>query len=60
MFQSLDAMVGGDDNAAASWLDNPNSALDARPIETIQIANGLFDVIVYLDAAALSFEVRPF
>ena len=50
LFQSLDAIVGGEDNAAASWLVNPNTELDARPIEKIQIVNGLLDVIAYLDA----------
>lgn len=50
LFRSLDALVGGDAHIAASWLSNPNSALDARPIEKAQTVSGLFDVIAHLDA----------
>jgi hypothetical protein len=50
LFRSLDAIVGGDDRVAASWLANPNTALDARPIEKLQTVSGLVDVIAYLDA----------
>jgi hypothetical protein len=50
LFRSLDAIVGGDSKVAASWLVNPNSALDARPIEKLQTVSGLIDVIAYLDA----------
>ncbi|HEY1942180.1 MAG TPA: MbcA/ParS/Xre antitoxin family protein [Roseiarcus sp.] len=50
LFRSLDAIVGGDDEVAAAWLRNPNTALDARPIDRIQTVAGLVDVIAYLDA----------
>jgi hypothetical protein len=50
LFRSLDAIVGGDDTVAASWLANPNVALDARPVEKLQTVSGLVDVIAYLDA----------
>ena len=50
MFRSLDAITGGDGNVATSWLVNPNTALDARPIEKLQTVSGLIDVIAYLDA----------
>jgi Protein of unknown function (DUF2384) len=50
LFRSLDAIVGGDDAVAASWLANPNATLDARPIEKVQNVSGLVDVIAYLDA----------
>jgi len=50
MFQSLDAIVGGDNEAAAAWIANPNKLLDARPIEKIQTVSGLVDVIAYLEA----------
>lgn len=50
LFRSLDAIVGGDGKVAASWLVNPNSALDARPVEKLQTVSGLIDVIAYLDA----------
>ena len=50
LFRSLDAIVGGDDQVAAAWLGNPNTTLDARPIDKIQTVAGLIDVIAYLDA----------
>jgi len=50
LFRSLDAIVGGDDEVAASWLANPNMALGARPVEKLQTVSGLVDVIAYLDA----------
>ncbi len=50
LFRSLDAITGGDEKVAASWLANPNTALDARPIEKLQTVSGLVDVIAYLDA----------
>lgn len=50
LFRSLDAIAGGDDKVAASWLVNPNTVLDARPIEKLQTVSGLVDVIAYLDA----------
>ncbi|MFN7265357.1 MAG: antitoxin Xre/MbcA/ParS toxin-binding domain-containing protein [Phenylobacterium sp.] len=50
LFRSLDAMAGGDDRVAASWLVNPNTALDGRPVEKLQTVSGLMDVIAYLDA----------
>lgn len=50
LFRSLDAIVGGDGKVAASWLVNPNVALDGKPIEKLQTVSGLIDVIAYLDA----------
>ncbi len=50
LFRSLDAIAGGDDRVAASWLVNPNTALDGRPVEKLQTVSGLMDVIAYLDA----------
>jgi uncharacterized protein (DUF2384 family) len=50
LFRSLDAITGGDRKVAATWLANPNTALDARPIEKLQTVSGLVDVIAYLDA----------
>ncbi|MBN9082936.1 MAG: transcriptional regulator, XRE family protein [Rhizobiales bacterium 62-17] len=50
LFRSLDSIVGGDTQVAARWLTNPNTALDARPIEKVQTISGLIDVIGYLDA----------
>ena len=45
-----DAIVGGDDAVAGSWLKNHNVVLDAEPIALIQTVPGLMNVIQYLDA----------
>ena len=50
LYRSLDAIAGGDDAVAGSWLKNPNTALDAKPIALIQTVPGLMNVIQYLDA----------
>jgi len=50
LYRSLDAIVGGDDAVAGSWLKNRNTALDAEPLTLIQTVPGLMNVIQYLDA----------
>jgi Protein of unknown function (DUF2384) len=50
LYRSLDAIVGGDDAVAGSWLKNHNAVLDAEPIALIQTVPGLMNVIQYLDA----------
>jgi uncharacterized protein (DUF2384 family) len=50
LFRSLDAVVGGDEAVARSWLVNPNPALGDKPADKIRTVAGLFDVIAYLDA----------
>lgn len=50
LFRSLDAIVGGNEKVASSWLANSNLVLDAKPIEKMQTVSGLVDVIAYLDA----------
>jgi len=50
LYRSLDAIVGGDRDAASSWLKSYNTALEARPIEAVQSITGLMNVIAYLDA----------
>ena len=50
LFRSLDAIVGGDEATARSWLRSENTALGSQPIEKIQTISGLVDVIAYLDA----------
>ena len=50
LYRSLDAIVGGDDVVAGSWLKNRNTALDAEPVALIQTVPGLMNVIQYLDA----------
>jgi hypothetical protein len=50
LYRSLDAIVGGDDAVAGSWLKNSNAVLDAPPLALIQTVPGLMNVIQYLDA----------
>lgn len=50
LYRSLDAIVGGDQAAAASWLKSPNTALGSRPIDAVQSIAGLMNVIDYLDS----------
>lgn len=50
LFRSLDAMTGGDERVAASWLLNNNTALNGKPIDLVQTISGLGNVIQYLDA----------
>jgi uncharacterized protein (DUF2384 family) len=49
LFRSLDAVVGHGP-PARTWLDGPNTALGARPIDLIVTAEGLVRVVQYLDA----------
>lgn len=50
LYRSLDAIVGGDEAVASSWLKNRNEALDGEPIALIRTVPGLMNVIQYLDA----------
>lgn len=51
MFRSLDAIVGGDDDAARKWLHNVNWAFGGgKPIDQIVKIEGLLHVIDYLDS----------
>jgi hypothetical protein len=50
LYRSLDAIVGGDDAVAGSWLKNRNTVFDAEPLTLIQTVPGLMNVIQYLDA----------
>jgi hypothetical protein len=43
-------IVGGDEVAARAWLTAENSTLQGRPIELIQRAHGLANVVSYLEA----------
>jgi hypothetical protein len=54
MYRSLDAIVSGDDAAAAAWLKNTNTALGATPLEMIQTISGLNDVTCYLENSNLT------
>ncbi|PYQ23799.1 MAG: hypothetical protein DMF81_07570 [Acidobacteria bacterium] len=50
MFRSLDALGGGDVEAARRWLHAENVHLDGVPARLIQTVAGLVDVVEYLDA----------
>ena len=50
LYRSLDAITGGDDGVARSWLRNENTALGDVPLTLVQTVQGLVNVIAYLDA----------
>ena len=50
LFRSLDAIVGGDDQAARGWLASENAALGGVPADLVQTLPGLVNVVAYLDA----------
>ena len=50
LYRSLDALVGGDDGQARTWLHAPNVHLGGVPAERITRVEGLVDVVQYLDA----------
>ncbi len=52
VFRSLDAIVGSNDAAARTWLSSPNAAFaGARPLDRLRDAEGLVQVLHYLDNA---------
>lgn len=50
LYRALDAIVGGDDDAAAKWLRSDNTALGGAPAARIRTIAGLTDALAYLDA----------
>ena len=50
VYRSLDALVGTDAAQRKAWLHSPNRALNGRPVELLQRADGLVSVVAYLDA----------
>ena len=50
MFTALDAITAGDERVARAWLANRNDALGDAPINLIQTAAGLAEVVQYLDS----------
>ncbi len=50
LFRALDTLVGSPE-AARRWMNSPNHALYARPIDLIPHAEGLVNVVQYLDAS---------
>ncbi len=49
-FRSLDALLGGDEANARTWLRSENLYLAGVPAELMQSVRGLVDVADYLDA----------
>lgn len=50
LYRSLDAVTGGDNAVARSWMTGPNTALQGVPSTLITSVTGLVDVVSYLDA----------
>lgn len=50
VYRSLDALVGTDAGQRKAWLHSPNRALNGKPADLIQRADGLVSVVNYLDA----------
>lgn len=50
VYRSLDALVGTDAAQRKAWMSGFNRALNGRPIELIERADGLVSVVSYLDA----------
>jgi hypothetical protein len=50
MLRSLEAIVGDDPTQTREWLDNYNHHLGGKPIEMIKNIQGLYEVVIYLDA----------
>jgi hypothetical protein len=50
VYRSLDALVGTDATQRKAWLHSHNRALNSRPAELIERADGLVTVVAYLDA----------
>ncbi|MGE5243963.1 MAG: MbcA/ParS/Xre antitoxin family protein [Betaproteobacteria bacterium] len=50
LFRSLDAMTGGSAEKARAWFTAPNRHIGGVPAERIRTAEGLVNVVQYLDA----------
>jgi len=50
IWRSLDALVGGDEQAASAWFHASNHHLGAPPVELARSITGLVHVADYLDA----------
>lgn len=50
LYRSLDALVGGDDVKARSWMHAANDHVGGIPAERVRSVEGLVDVVQYLDA----------
>ena len=50
VYRSLDAVMGGDDAKSRAWLHAENTHLAGVPANRLRTAEGLVDVVQYLDA----------
>lgn len=50
VYRSLDALVGADEAQRKAWMAGYNRALNGRPLDLIERADGLVAVVSYLDA----------
>jgi transcriptional regulator with XRE-family HTH domain len=50
LYRSLDAIVGGDQQACRQWFRANNAHLGGVPADLIRSIRGLLDVVRYLDA----------
>jgi hypothetical protein len=50
VYRSLDALVGTDDAQRKAWMGGYNRALNGKPVDLIERADGLVAVVSYLDA----------
>lgn len=50
IFRDLYVLMGGDETAIQHWMKTPNHHLNGSPHELIQSAQGLVQVLSYLDA----------
>jgi transcriptional regulator with XRE-family HTH domain len=55
LYLRLDAIVGGEDAVARSWLGNWNNVLQERPIDLVESVRGLVGVVQYLDERSKRF-----
>jgi plasmid maintenance system antidote protein VapI len=49
VYRSLDALVGTDDAQRKAWMAGYNRALNGKPLDLIERAEGLVAVVSYLD-----------
>lgn len=50
LYRSLDSLMGGDDSKSRAWLHAANRDFSVVPAERLRTAEGLVDVVQYLDA----------
>ena len=51
LFRGLDALTGGEEEAARSWMQTENRALSGAPSDRIATVTGLVETVAYVDSA---------